>query len=95
MKLPNALLPLSMLLAAGVASAQDALRYSLAGDAMAEAQRQQMLTPQPYTFKSGDFRLLAVPSLEMDYNDNVTLVKTDAQSDFILKPLVQLRAVTR
>ena len=32
----------SMLLAAGLACAQDALRYSLAGDAMAEAQRQQM-----------------------------------------------------
>jgi hypothetical protein len=79
-----------MLLAAGLASAQDALRYSLAGDAMAEAQRQQILTPQPYTFKSGDFRLLVVPSLEVDYNDNVTLVKTDAQSDFILKPLLQM-----
>jgi hypothetical protein len=69
--------------------AQDALRYSLAGDAMAEAQRQQMSSPY-YTFKEGDFKLLVVPSLELDYNDNVTLVRTDAQSDIILRPLVTL-----
>ena len=77
------------LLAAGMASAQDSLRNSLAGDAAAEAQRQQQAN-QLYTYKAGDFRLLVVPSLEMDYNDNVTLLKTNAQSDFILKPLLQL-----
>jgi hypothetical protein len=77
------------LLAAGPAFAQDALRYSLAGDAAAEAQRQQMAS-LPYTYKAGDFRLLLVPSVEMDYNDNVTLSKDTAQSDFILKPLLQL-----
>jgi outer membrane protein assembly factor BamA len=78
-----------MLLASGAAFAQDALRYSLAGDAAAEAQRQQMAS-QPYTWKTGDFRLLLVPSVEMDYNDNVTISKTDPQSDFILKPLLQM-----
>jgi hypothetical protein len=79
----------SMLLAAGLASAQDSLRNSLAGDAAAAAQRRQMAS-QFYTVKAGDFRLLVVPSVEMDYNDNVTLSKTDAQSDFILEPLLQL-----
>ena len=79
----------SMLLAAGRLPAQDSLRNSLAGDAAAEAPRQQ-LASEPYTYKAGDFRLLVVPSLEMDYNDNVNLSKTDAQSDFILKPLLQL-----
>jgi hypothetical protein len=79
----------SMLLVVGVASAQDALRFSLAGDAMAEAQRQQQMS-ELYTFRAGDFRLLVVPSLELDYNDNVTLMKTEAQSDYILKPLVRL-----
>jgi hypothetical protein len=79
----------SMLLAAGLAPAQDSLRNSLAGDAAAEAQRQQ-IGSQPYTVKSDDFRLLAVPSLEMDYNDNVSLSKREPQSDFILKPLLQL-----
>jgi hypothetical protein len=89
MKTPLALLMASMLLAAGLASAQDGLRNSMAGDAAAAAQRQQMES-QLYTFKAGDFRLLAVPSVEMDYNDNVNLAKTDVQSDFILKPLLQL-----
>jgi hypothetical protein len=83
------LLVASMLLVTGLADAQDSLRNSLAGDAAAEAQRQQV-TNQLYTFKAGDFRLLAVPSVEMDYNDNVTISKINAQSDFILKPLVQL-----
>jgi hypothetical protein len=78
-----------LLLAAGAAPAQDSLRNSLAGDAAAEAQRQQ-IGSQPYTFKTGDFRLLAVPSLEMDWNDNVNISKTNAQSDVILQPLLQL-----
>ena len=78
-----------MLLAAGLASAQDSLRSSLAGDAAAEAARQQAAS-QAYTYKAGDFRLLAVPSLGMDYNDNVNIAKTGAQSDFILEPFLQL-----
>jgi hypothetical protein len=88
-KPPFALLVGTVLLVAGVASAQDALRYSLAGNAATEAQRQE-LASQLSTFEAGNFRLLVVPSLELDYNDNVTLVKTSAQSDFILKPLVRL-----
>lgn len=79
----------SLLLGAGLARAQDSLRNSLAGDAMAEAQRQQQGS-QLYTYKAGDFRLLIAPSLEMDWNDNVNLTKTDSQSDFILEPLLQL-----
>ncbi len=79
----------SILLATGIASAQDSLRNSLAGDAAAEAQRQQ-IGSQLYTYKAGDFRLLVVPSLEVDYNDNVNISKTGAQQDFILMPLVQM-----
>jgi hypothetical protein len=78
-----------ILLAAGLASAQESLRNSLAGDAAAEAQR-QTIGSQLYTYKAGDFRLLAVPSVEMDYNDNLALSKTGAQQDFILMPLLQL-----
>jgi hypothetical protein len=81
----------SMLLAAGLACAQESLRNSLAGDAAAEAQRQQ-IGSQLYTYKAGDFRLLAVPSLGLDFNDNINLVKTGAQQDFILTPLLQLSA---
>jgi hypothetical protein len=77
------------LLAANTASAQESLRNSLAGDTAAEAQRQQAALQQ-YTYKAGDFKLLAVPSIELDYNDNVNLQKAGQQSDFILKPLLQL-----
>ena len=50
--------------------AQEALTYSLAGQAAAEARRNQTQN-QPYTVKSGDFRLLVTPSLGLDYNSNV------------------------
>src|ERR1700733_10891365 len=83
------LLTVSLLLAPRLARAQDSLRNALAGDAAADAQRQQMAT-NLYTFKMGDFRLLAVPSLEMEYNDNLALAKTNTLQDFVLKPLLQL-----
>jgi hypothetical protein len=79
------------LLAASPAPAQEALRDSLAGDAAAEARKIQMES-LPYTFKSGDFKLLVVPSLGLSWNDNVNISKTNAQQDFILSPLVQLTA---
>jgi hypothetical protein len=69
--------------------AQEALRNSLTGEAAAEARR---LRPDslPYSFKSGEFRLLAEPSLGLDYNDNVNTSKSDAEDDFILKPLLRI-----
>jgi hypothetical protein len=70
---------------------QASAQNSLAGDAAGETERKQ-LESQPYTYKAGDFKLLVVPSLELDYNDNVNLAKTDEQSDFILKPFLQLTA---
>jgi hypothetical protein len=92
-----ALLPAPMLLATGVASAQDALRYSWAGDAMSEAQRQQQVSQQEsqpgsqlYNYKAGDFRLLLVPALEVDWNDNVNVSRDNAQSDVIVEPFLQL-----
>ncbi len=80
-----------MLLAARLATAQEALRTSLAGEAAAEA-RQLQLQSLPYTVKSGDFKLLVVPSLGLDWNDNINISKTNAQPDFILRPQVQLDA---
>jgi hypothetical protein len=73
------------------ARGQEGLRNSMAGDAAAAAQAQaQAQALQSYTFKTGDFRLLAVPSLEMDWNDNVDLSKSSPQEDYILKPLLRL-----
>jgi hypothetical protein len=80
-----------MLLAARPATAQEALRSSLAGDAAAEARNLQ-LQSQPYTVKSGDFRLLVTPSLELDWNDNIGLSRDNTEADFILRPLVALNA---
>ena len=78
-------------LASWRASGQEALRNSLAGEAAAQA-RKIRLESLPYTVKSGDFRLLAVPSLGLDWNDNVNISKSNPESDFILRPLLQLNA---
>ena len=82
------------LLAAFAASAQEAVRNTQAGDTAAAARSEQMQSTagQDYTFKDGDFRLLLVPSVEMDWNDNVNLSRTNALDDFILKPAVKLTA---
>ena len=80
-----------VLLAPSPAPAQEALRDSLAGE-VAAAARQIQLESLPYTFKSGDFRLLVMPSLGLDWNDNINCSKTDPEQDFILSPLVQLNA---
>ena len=78
-----------MVLAASPAPAQEALRNSLTGEAAAAARKIQVESI-PYTFKYGDFKLLLTPSLGLDWNDNVNIVKTNALQDFILKPRVQL-----
>jgi hypothetical protein len=69
--------------------AQDALHNSMAGDAAADA---RALHPEsmPYTFKSGDFRLLVKPSLSLDWNDNINLSHTAPLQDFILFPALGL-----
>jgi hypothetical protein len=77
------LFPIMGLAAISLASAQEALRSSLAGDAAAEARNHQ-LQSQLYTFKAGDFRLLVTPSLALDWNENNTVVKTNTEADFIL-----------
>ena len=73
------------------AHGQDALRNSMAGDA-AIALRRAQSEAQPYTFKSGDFRLLATPSLGLEYNDNISVSSSNAQDDFILQPFLDLTA---
>jgi len=85
------LIPVMGLAAVNMASAQEALRSSLAGDAAAEARNLQ-LQSQAYTVKTGDFRLLVTPSLALDCNDNITLARNNTVSDFILRPLVALNA---
>jgi hypothetical protein len=80
-----------LLLAPKTAPAQEALQSSLAGDAAAEAKRIQ-LSSQPYTVKTGDLRLLLVPSLGLDWNDNIGITQASPQADFILRPMLHLAA---
>lgn len=68
--------------------AQEALYNSLANDAAAHAGMARAKS-MPYTIKSGDFKLLAVPSFGVDWNDNVNISETDPQQDFILKPMLR------
>lgn len=81
----------SLFLTAGLASAQEALRNSLAGQFAAEGRLRQ-LESRPYTLKTGDFRLLVTPSLGLDWNDNVNTAKGSTEQDFILRPMLQLNA---
>jgi hypothetical protein len=75
----------------GSVHSQDAVRNSMAGDAAAE-QRRLLQENQPYTIKSGDFRLLITPSLDLDWNDNVNVSGQNQQQDVILRPLLKFQA---
>jgi hypothetical protein len=79
----------SILLAARMSFAQESLRSSLAGDAAAEAESQQIGAVR-YTYAAGDFRLLVVPSVGIDFNDNINLSENAGESDFILRPQLGL-----
>jgi hypothetical protein len=85
-------LPLAILVLAFCPAlfAQEALRSSMAGEAAARARRQQQLDPA-YTIKSGDFRLLVTPSLNLEWNDNIITSDEDPRDDFLVRPFVALR----
>jgi hypothetical protein len=86
-------LRVASLLSLGTAlvNAQEALRTSLAGQEAAEARRRQMEN-RPYNIKKGDFRLLATPSIGLDWNDNPNLSGATSGSDFMLRPKLDLAA---
>lgn len=46
----------------------------------------------PYTFKSGDFRLLVTPSAGFDWNDNINSSGDNPLTDYILSPMVNFDA---
>jgi hypothetical protein len=76
-------------LAALPTSAQEALQNSLTGDAAAQSRTQQMQS-QNYTFKKGDFEMMVVPSMGLNWNDNVNLAQTNAMDDFIVAPSAEI-----
>jgi hypothetical protein len=85
---------LLLLLAALPAPAQEALQNSIAGDRAQESRNAAMQSQQSgdYTFKKGDFQMLVLPSLGLDWNDNVNLAQTNLWQDYIIKPAVGITA---
>ena len=69
------------------AVAQDALRYSLAGD-QASAERKAAIESQAYNLRFGDVRFLLNSSLSLELNDNVAYSDLNRQEDLIISPMV-------
>ena len=76
------------------ASGQVALQNSLAGAAAAGDRSQQMQSErsQGYTFKEGDFQMLMVPAMGLEWNDNINLAQTNELADEIVTPTVRITA---
>jgi hypothetical protein len=99
---------ISLFCAPQVARSQDAVRPSLAGEASAEARRQD-IEHIPYNLLVGPVRFRFSATFGVEYNDNINLsddaraviitptgpvlVKTEKQDDVILRPAVNLDAV--
>jgi hypothetical protein len=98
----------SLLFAAGITRAQDAIRPSLAGESAAEARRQS-IDKIPYNIEVGPIKFRFSATMGFEYNDNINLaedgsavffsptgpilVTTKPQEDFILRPQVNLNAL--
>lgn len=97
-----------VLFGAPIVRAQDAIRPSLAGEASAEARRQS-IDQIPYNLQLGPMKLRFSATLGFEYNDNVNLaedatallpgpsgpvlVTTEQQSDFIIRPQINMNAL--
>jgi opacity protein-like surface antigen len=106
-KIGFALLVLA-LFAVPIVWAQDTIRPSLAGEAAAEARRQS-IDKIPYNLQLGPIKLRFGATLGFEYNDNINLtedasaffpsltgpilVTTQQQSDFIIRPQVNVNAL--
>jgi hypothetical protein len=64
---------------------------NLMGSASAAQSGTQNAASLPYNVKLGDFKLLVMPSLELDWNDNINGTSSGAQQDFIIQPSLQLK----
>jgi hypothetical protein len=81
---------LSLLSATMSARAQQGLPTALANDAATQARSQQEQQLEDYTYKKGDFRLLVMPAMTLEWNDNVTTTQQGQDDDFIILPTVGL-----
>ncbi len=83
---------LSLLCAVSVARAQDAVRPSLAGEAAAEARRQDV-DRIPYNLLLGPIRFRVSATVGVEYNDNITYADVMTQDDVIIRPNLTLDAI--
>jgi hypothetical protein len=83
---------LSLLCAASIVRAQDAIRPSLAGEASSEARRQD-IERIPYNLLVGPVRFRLSATMGVEYNDNINLAEVGEQEDFILRPQVNFDAI--
>jgi hypothetical protein len=97
-----------LLFAAPIVRAQDAIRPSLAGEAASESRRQS-IDNIPYNLQLGPMKLRFSATIGFEYNDNVNLaedgsallpsptgpvlVTTQQQSDFIIRPQVNVNVL--
>jgi hypothetical protein len=97
-----------VLFAVPILRAQDAIRPSLAGEESAETRRQS-IDKIPYNLQLGPMKLRFSATLGFEYNDNINLsedasalvpsingpvlLTTEQQSDFIIRPQVNINAL--
>src|SRR6266478_7992550 len=83
---------LSLLCAPVVLRAQDAIRPSLAGEAAAEARRQD-IEHIPYNLLLGPVRFRFSATIGAEYNDNINLAQVNEQDDVIIRPAINFDAI--
>jgi hypothetical protein len=78
---------------ATVASAQEAVRMSMASAEAAEARNRAATSMDNSTLKLGPTAWWFSPGLGLEYNDNVNYTEDNPESDFIFRPQVNTRLV--
>src|ERR1700720_3004073 len=91
-KRPPLVLLLPFLCAAAIARSQDVVRPSLAGEAAAEARRQD-IEHIPYNLLLGPIRFRVSATLGMEFNDNINLAEVNTQEDVLIRPQVNVNAI--
>ena len=92
LKRASLVLLLPLFCASPLARAQEAIRPSLAGEAAAEARRQN-IDRIPYNIQLGPVKFRFSMTLGVEYNDNVNLSENDAQDDVIIRPQFNVDAL--
>ena len=83
---------LSLLCTASISLAQDAIRPSLAGEAAAEARRQDV-DRIPYNLLMGPIRFRVSATVGAEYNSNINFAEVNEQDDVIISPNLTINAI--